>query len=342
MIEGSALLFLDGPKNRLEFSLNGVFGKALEKFDGFYGLKAEEMHLISYRLGTSDTNGEGAFTSLFLRTSSNPRIFIFEWSEAEELYKIKACEPQTDDFAVRILQYPGMISMQRFMNQEAGSEGAWRIFTAGINGEVVERVFKNVCLEYGAFQITPMTGSHHSLLDTSKLPNNTESFDLENLNFTIVPTLKDFSRTNPKMATECAMDRSPILNHLLEQVSIESLLAELKLSFLLLTFAQNFEGFEQWLAIVELFCKSFRTAFENVSIYIKFLRILQDHLSLCPDDFFSGLLSENKLFCLLDELFRNGPVEFWIFKSFYEEKFGWIFNEAGFEGDEDAPVIVEE
>ena len=198
------------------------------------------------------------------------------------------------------------------------------------------------------YEITPMTESHHSLLKDIKTVNKDHLVVNPAFRFTRIPNLKEFSRSkaqgiDPNVVTSCAMDRSPIFYSL--NIDLISLLGELQLSFLLLTFAQNFEGFEQWLDIVGLLCQSGELIEKNIKEYNKLLLIVKGHLEMCPDDFFGGLMNENRLFDLFRVLFlnvnHNQITE--EFKIFCEKKFGWILNGADdIELDEDdLPTIVE-
>lgn len=338
---GSVLIFLNGPFDRLEFSLNGVFGRTASKFEGFHMIPCEnKLHFVSYRIGGSTderANGEGAFISLILNFNE-ARVLVFEWSQEEELFKLKTDEAYEVEMIDKLLKYPGLISYQRFMEQQPESEILWHRFTRFITSDVVLRIFAQVKRGSGVFEVTPMLESHHSLLKDLK------EDDLDpkvNLQFTKILSLKDYSKLpgiDCKQVTKCALDRSAIFEYL--TIRISDLLAELQISFLLLTFAQNFEGFEQWLDIVSLLLQSFELALKRKSEYKAVLEVVQEHLEMCPDGFFSGLMNENKLYKLISSFFANTERKFVDYEKFYEKKFGWSFVE-GEDFGEDEPVIVE-
>ena len=251
------------------------------------------------------------------------------------------------------------------------------MFQSHINIQLLDRVFEELSIisdiqiplnklkrTIQVYEITPMTESHHSLLkDLKNVNEDNDNLGHPALRFTIIPNLKEFSKSNasrldPKDLTSCAIDRSPIFYSL--NIDLDCLLGELQLSFLLLTFAQNFEGFEQWLDIVSLLCQSSALIEKNIEEYNKFLVILKGHLEMCPDDFFNGLMNENKLFNLFKILIlnfnnfnnnnNNNNETVNNFKLFCEKKFGWIFKgsttdfiELNIDGDdnEDLPVVVE-
>lgn len=339
---GSVLIFLNGPLDRLEFSLNGVFGRTASKFEGFHMIPCDnKLNFVSYRIGGSNNNvnGEGAFISLILNFK-DARVIVLEWSQEEELFKLKADEAYEEEMIDKILKYPGLISYQRFMQQQPESEILWHRFTRFITNPLVSRIFSKVKRGNGIFEVTPMLESHHSLLKDLKDhvgdPNVKES-----LQFTNILSLKDYSKIpgiDSKQVTKCAMDRTAIFQYL--NIKISDLLAELQISFLLLTFAQNFEGFEQWLDIVSLLLQSFELALTNTKEYEEILEVIQEHLEMCPDDFFSGLMNENKLYKLISTFFANTERKFFYYEKFYEKKFGWTFEGEDFDED-DEPVIVE-
>lgn len=331
MDEGSVLLFLNGPVDRLEFSLNGVFGRTASKFEGFHSVPCGDLHFVSYRLGNS---GEGAFTSLIL-TFDEPRVVVFEWSREEELFKIKTDERFEAGMMDQLLKYPGLIGYERFMDQQPESLLLWKRFTRCITRESVSKVFSNVSLANDCvFEVTTMLESHHSLLQGLNAANNSHT----SLQFTKILSLKDYSKI-PGISsidvTKCAMDRSAIFKY--SKLKISDLLSELQVSFLLLTFAQNFEGFEQWLDIVSLLFQSFEIAKDHFKDYRVVFEVVQEHLEMCPDDFFTGLMNENKLYRLLSDFFSNTDNVFEEYEKFYETKFGWSFEALE---DEDSPVIV--
>lgn len=325
--EGSVLLFLNGPTEKLEFCLNGVFGKTAHKFEGFHSIPANLLHFVSYRLG-----GEGPFITLIFKMETD-RVLAFEWSQDEELFKLKTEVVDCFD-ADKLLSYPGLIQYRRFMDQQEGAQAAWLQFTRLITKSSLERVFSQLKVSNCVYEVTPMIESHHSLLkEMLEHTKNTSS-----LNFTRIPTVKEFTR-DPLLITKCAMDRTPIYDAL--KISFEELLSELQICFLLLTFAQNFEGFEQWLDIVSLLLQCFDLAKEHEKQYCKLLQVIEEQLELCPDDFFGGLMNENKLYKLISGFLRNSDGKFAPFCDFYTRKFGWTFDQGeDYEDPEDAPVIV--
>lgn len=339
----SVLLFLDGPADRLEFSFDGVFGRIGEKFEGFFQVPPG-IHFISYRMtgsvrGDEICSGEGPFTTVILNlVKSQASVLTFAWNQQEESFKLSnfdTCRLSPLVFSEKLLQYPGLLSYSRFMACQVGSAESWQSLTALIREQDLRRVFCETELvkDSQVFEVTSMHESHHSLL---KGVNDCNSAIIR---FIPIPSLKDFSKANPLLTTACAMDKTLIFDSL--NVSILDLLAELQISFLLLTFAQNFEGFEQWIDIVQLLCHSGRLMRNNYVECERFLQLIQEHLESCPNDFFSGLMSENRLYRLLNDLFLSlGEME--RFKRFYEDKFGWIFSQDTEEDLEDeSPVIVE-
>jgi hypothetical protein len=350
MIMGSVMIFLNGPLDRLEFSLNGVFGRTASKFEGFHSIPCDNnLHFVSYRIGRStETNasGEGAFISLIL-SFDGARVLVFEWSQEEELFKLKTDEAFEPEMRDKLLKYPGLISYNRFMEEQPESKILWNRFTRFITKDSIMRIFSKVKRGCGVFEVTPMLESHHSLLkglqETRNNINSNSNNEIDfcnSLQFAKIFSLKDYLNVvrgiDRDKVTKCAMDRTAIFDHL--SIKISDLLSELQISFLLLVFAQNFEGFEQWLDVVGLLLQSFELALKHGKEYATILEVIQEHLEMCPDDFFSGLMNENKLYKLISNFFLNTEGTFLHYEKFYTKKFGWSF----IEGDgEDEPVIVE-
>lgn len=335
MEQGSVVIFLNGPNDRLEFLMDGVFGRTTNKFEGIHSVPINSgVHFISYRV---NSGSEGAFISLFF-DPKEPKVFVFEWSKEIELFQLK-CE--TEIVLDKLLEYPGLISYERFMSQEPGASTTWRRFTSFITGDSLISVLSESKITNELFEVTPMLESHHSLL------KELEGFDknLPKLNFIQIPSLKAYGKligTDSSMKlTQCALDKSPIFHYL--DCSFQDLFGQLQLSFLLLTFAQNFEGFEQWIDIVTLLLESIDLAAKRTEEFRTFLGIVNGQLEMCPADFFaSGLINENRLYKLLNSFFKLTSGQYAAeFKQFYEMKFGWEFDDE--EDDaEDVPVIVDE
>ena len=334
MDQGSVLVFLNGPNDRLEFSMDGVFGRTFKKFEGFHSVPIEKgVHFISYRIINSGS--EGAFITLVFYPIK-PKVFLFEWCKDTEIFKLKG---ETDKIVLdKLLEYPGLISYERFMNHEPDALSRWKRFTKFITNESISTVFSASKITENLFEVTPMMESHHSLL--KELETRKDSIG-PLLEFTRIPSLKDYGRlteADSVQITQCAMDQSAIFRYL--NCSLYDLFSQLQLSFLLLSFAQNFEGFEQWFDIVRLLLESFDLASKHLKDYKEFFQIIQEHFEMCSDDFFTGLMNENKLYKLLNTFFVNSNGNFEEFKQFYEIKFGWNFEGDEDECNDDAPVIV--
>lgn len=325
--DGSVLIFLDGPTEKLEFCMNGVFGRTASKFEGFYSIPLDEVHVISYRLG-----GEGPFISLICRMTIS-RVLVFEWSRDEELFKLKSESSVYDTIGDKLLEYPGLIQYKRFMDQQPGAQESWTQFTQYITESSLTCVFQQLKVSDGVFEVTPMIESHHSLLKNMSGDSSNAA-----LNFKRIPSVKEFSR-DPEVITKCAMDRSVIFESM--KISFADLLSELQISFLLLTFTQNFEGFEQWLDIVNLHFQSYDLAKRIPNDFERLLAVVEVQLEMCPDDFFGGLMNENKLYKLFNGLFSNTEGKYAKYYQFYTRKFGWTFEDE-LEDEEYAPVICSE
>lgn len=332
MMDGSVLIFLNGPNDQLEFSMDGIFGKISSKFEGFHSIPLG-IHFISYRINSNPENTSSPFITLIFHPSQ-PKVFLFEWCKVSELFKLSSINGLNPN---NLLKYPGIVPYERFMNQELEGLSTWKRLTRFITIESVSKVFSESKISPHLFQVTPMMESHHDLL--KELDSKTSS---PVLNFSRIPSLKEFIKlTSTSNITQFGMDKSPIFHHF--NYNFKDLFSELQISFLLLIFAQNFEGFLQWFDILNLLLKSFQLAQENPKQFCLLFRLLEDHFSFCPDDFFTvGLVNENKIYKLMAEFFKYfDGLGYEKEMKFYGDKFGWIF-EFGEEVDQqDEPTIVE-
>lgn len=331
------LLFLEAPEGQLEFTLDGVTAQCDKHFEGFKSVPVG-IHFMSYRYSSGSETG--ASTCLILQIPQNDSsVLVFSWNRGSEQFTLTASELTSDE---KILKYPHLAAYESFMAQDKHSLKRWSQWTSHLDVKVLERCLKP-CLvsscHFPLFEVTPMDESHHALLQH---PNNNSEVKLQ---FTHIPTIKTASGSlSPDELTKAACDRSVLLEKL--QISVSDLLAELQLSFLLLVLAHNFEGFEQWIDILGLLCGSFEFAHSHASAYGPLFELLQVQFQFCPDDFFNGLLTDNKLFMLLGGLVsclndRKIPA-ITEFCNFFQSKFGIQLAEFDIdEYGEYAPTIVE-
>eukprot|EP01029_Cantina_marsupialis_P013677 TRINITY_DN302_c0_g2_i1.p1 TRINITY_DN302_c0_g2~~TRINITY_DN302_c0_g2_i1.p1 ORF type:complete len:454 (+),score=127.47 TRINITY_DN302_c0_g2_i1:63-1424(+) len=170
----------------------------------------------------------------------------------------------------------------------------------------------------------------------------------------------------PERITMASMDSTELLISILEKKfdnRPDLLLGELEAAFILFLHGQSLEAFEQWGAMVRVFCKcdallcsncaahaNYRTY--TIGIMVPFLKALIRQLKMFPEDFFKADLSEDNLLGeALKDLFasaRDGGLDvessvseiLMSLEKVCQSRFD--YNPAQIvESEEDQPVIVE-
>ncbi len=328
------VLFLNAPVGLLEFTVDGVTAQCDKNFEGFKAF-TPGIHFISYRYSRGNETGANTCLIIDCPKSTSP-VLVFLWDKDSEQFKLTNSQAFADE---NILKYPHLAAYSAFMSQEGYAK--WHKWTMNLSNSTLNRCLSSCKLSavLPVYEVTPMDESHHSLMKTS----SQETEQQARLQFTQIPSLKQFSLTaTPEKVTKAACDRSVILESL--QVSWEEWLAELELSFLLLVIGQNFEGFEQWIDILSLLAGSLAFAQAHSVEYGKLFVLLQVQFEFCPDDFFNGLLTDNKLFLMLSGLVSSVKAgeEVIQFCEFFEQRFGVQLQEFDLdEYGEYAPTVVE-
>lgn len=328
------VLFLNAPVGLLEFTVDGVTAQCDKKFEGFKSVPTG-IHFFSYRYSRgSDT---GPSTCLILDCTLPAPVLVFSWDRSTEQFSLIDSQPFVTE---AVLKYSHLAAYSSFMGQEGCRK--WHAWTGNLTSRLLERCLSSCKIPsiIPIYEVTPMHESHHSLLQnhqSSPLPSVM-------LSITRVPTLKQFSATaSPEQVTKAACDRSIILESM--NVSFGDLLGELEFSFLLLVIGHNFEGFQQWIDLLGLLSGSIRYAQGHPAEYSKLFSLLKIQFEFCPEDFFNGLLTDNKLFMMLGGLvsaMQQLTTEVKEFCDFFESKFGIDLD--GFNLDEYgeyAPSVVD-
>lgn len=156
--------------------------------------------------------------------------------------------------------------------------------------------------------------------------------------------------------TRYGLDRSQALDELLRQhydEDTDTLLGELQYSFATFLIGHEYDGFEQWKALIGLLCSCDRAMTERSALFVAFTELLHAQLLMVPEDFFIDPLSErNFLTVALKSFFElvqdsDTPPQLAAaakrLKKLAEERFVVSFSVSRVDdaGDEDAPVVVE-
>lgn len=147
------------------------------------------------------------------------------------------------------------------------------------------------------------------------------------------------------------MDRTPQLEEMIaKQYSGNELaiLGELQLSYISFLLGQNFDGFEQWRALLLLLCSCEDAALRRTELFAELLRTFFTQLSQAPSDLFGDdLTKENFLgscaLSLLEICNTDAPKlqkRCSKLRELVEEKFGLSTEELALLG-EDAPEVVD-
>lgn len=157
--------------------------------------------------------------------------------------------------------------------------------------------------------------------------------------------------------TRYGLDRSQTLDELLREhydSDADLLLGELQYAFATFLIGQDYDGFEQWKALVGLLCACDRAMAERPALFVAFTELLHAQLLLVPEDFFIDPLSERNFLTVALRAFFElvhdpaTPPQLAAaarrLQKLAEERFVVSFSVAQVGGDaddEDAPVVVD-
>mmetsp|Transcript_65594 Transcript_65594/g.211612 ORF Transcript_65594/g.211612 Transcript_65594/m.211612 type:complete len:425 (-) Transcript_65594:62-1336(-) len=174
-----------------------------------------------------------------------------------------------------------------------------------------------------------------------------------NLFFSVVPRARKGRGGTPAETTRLHMDRSEQLEEMItreyggEELGI---LGELQLAYVAFLLGQNFDGFEQWRALLQLLCGCEAAAARRPELFAELCRTFFAQLSQAPSDLFGDDLTRDNFMgaCALSLLEvcdteaapaklrkRCGKV-----RELVEQKFGLTTEDLALLG-EDAPLVVE-
>ncbi|KAF8362731.1 hypothetical protein PRIPAC_89654 [Pristionchus pacificus] len=101
-------------------------------------------------------------------------------------------------------------------------------------------------------------------------------------------------------------DHSVYLQHILSNLSVNEVLAELQYAFVCFLIGQVFEGLEQWKKMIHLVCLSPSSIGSHNELFVSLMRVLFYQTKECPKDFFIDILSkDNFLTTTLSVMFAN-------------------------------------
>ncbi|CAJ1428787.1 unnamed protein product [Effrenium voratum] len=92
------------------------------------------------------------------------------------------------------------------------------------------------------------------------------------------------------------MDRTAQLEEMISQAysgNEFAILGELQLAYIAFLLGQNFDGFEQWRALLQLLCSCEEAAMRRTELFAELLRVFFAQLSQAPSDLFGDDLTKD-------------------------------------------------
>jgi len=157
------------------------------------------------------------------------------------------------------------------------------------------------------------------------------------------------SGATPHQITMACLDSSSRLNDLITSLSsVDEVLSELQLSFIVFLLGHVYSAFEQWKQLVDVICRVRQSLHQQPHFYKSFIRVLHFQLRETPEDFFVDIVSRNNfLTTTLKVFFENLVEEEGLdeelvsrgkkFQNHLTKYFSWDFSYD----EDDAPVVVE-
>ncbi|CEM34092.1 unnamed protein product [Vitrella brassicaformis CCMP3155] len=111
--------------------------------------------------------------------------------------------------------------------------------------------------------------------------------------FSDIPKTRIPPGSSPSDVTRLSLDRSSCLEKLLTanyRNDDRGILGELQFAYIAFLLGQNFDGFEQWKALVTLLCNCEDSIRAHPDLYCDFIRVLYAQLKQAPDDLFTDSL----------------------------------------------------
>jgi len=188
------------------------------------------------------------------------------------------------------------------------------------------------------------------------------------IRFTLIPE-KYPSNSTPAEVTKHSMDSSfqlkqylevfhrlygdVVSNSMTDRNQVDEILGELQFSFICFLVGQNYDAFEHWKQLLNMYCTCDEALASQTHLYMTLISDLHFQIREVPEDFFVDIVSSNNfLVALLTSLFTltrdNSDIDSKLkdriekFKKSVSSKFQWDFSEIDDmeEPDEDKPVIV--
>ena len=313
----AGLVLLNTQKG-MNFGIDYYTYKVGDLFMGFKEIP-KGIHFLSY--STEDTVPNTSFFEYF----EEDEVKVFEWNTKEEDFKTVSKEIELE----MIYKFKNNKMYQHIAPYPLEIYKIW----CGLSNQITKDILS---------KIEPVKKNIFPISD-----NNSES--KYHIYFTEIPKQLSLKNKTASEISKMCFDKTEILESILKKNSQqEFLLGELQFSFILFLIGQNYNGFDQWKKILDLFCNCDDAVEQYPKLFSKFISILEFQLETTPDDFFiQDFTSENFLTKSLVSLFeivlnedeKNEELKKKTMKMKLkiEKKFKIKFDEL----EEDLPVIVE-
>lgn len=313
----------------------------------FMGIKLIPPGLHYIYSGASAAEDVGIGRTGFFLYMKPKDVVVFRWDpETEELLRTENEEATRYADGVRSFDFDRNLGPYPLELREQWSE-----LTRHATPELVQK-------------IEPVGGrvrSRRAEYDATTNPKGVEDMEVEqpmalesntgSLFFSSVPRLRRKPNLTAEETTKLGMDRSLQLEEMIsKEFSGQELavLGELQLAYIAFLLGQNFEGFEQWRALLQLLCSCEDAAMRRTELFAELLRTFFAHLSQAPADLFGDDLTKDNFMgsCALSLLeicsFGAPKLEKRCAKlrQLVEEKFGLSTEDLALLG-EDAPEVVD-
>lgn len=172
--------------------------------------------------------------------------------------------------------------------------------------------------------------------------------------FSSLPRFRKRTGATPAETTSLHLDQSGRLEEMIRQEyggNEMGVLGELQLAYIAFLLGQNYDGFEQWRALLTLLCSCEKAAAARPELFAELCRVFFAQLSQAPSDLFGDDLTRDNFMgsCALSLLeicdTEEAPMKLRKrcakLRELVQEKFGISMEDLALLG-EDAPVVVDE
>lgn len=347
---------LDAPPEILQVGIDGASWITGPRFKGIKMIPPG-LHLVSYQVywaplarhdpsfsvSTTKHHQSGPLSSFFHHFSPQ-EFLVLCWNAASETFDVlDGTVAESDGVATIERLKANLYELDRFLGPFPfeGDSGYLVQEFALLANHITATLLKRVFGEERGGHFDQGTPSYHCLATTP-----------EAFRFTRIPTSKEIVKTHPASLH----DKSSVVRDLFRP--LEGVLGELQLCFLIFVLGQNYEGFAQWLSIIQILSQCFDLIRLEPRFFSDLLAQLAKQLDVesallrqidLPElfgwDSTDGNRLKRSLQTLLEESLLQTDCEA-LYQSalrlsdLLQRQFDWKYDSASAEDGEDAPVAI--